>query len=411
MRQPVTLGSCGFAIRLGRIVMKPSEIRRIALVVPVEWEYSLRITAGVLTFLDEYGGYQIRDFRFSDPNFEPPTDLATWGGWHPNGVVCSVGTAPGLADWLIASGLPMVNTSTDISHKVIPAVHGTGAGKLAVEHLVSLGFRNIAYVSQRTSSGPNLLYKSVAKFAGAADCSLLSHELEGDPVGGTNTKYQEVASEPGLIEFLKSAPKPLAVVAMNDDFARCVCLACHGLGLAIPDQVAVVGLDDSSVARLNTPPLSSVQTPGERVGYTAMKLLDSLLNGEQPPSEPIRIPCQSIAVRESTQKNEGKSIDRALRLIEAEACKGLSVDDLARFLGMSRSSFEKRFAAEIGRTPGQEIRRVKLETAKKLLGETRLSVTHISEMVGFSRSSVFGSFFKKQEGMTPTAYRRLQIAQ
>lgn|GEM_PF-7037534 len=234
----------------------------------------------------------------------------------------------------------------------------------------------------------------------------LCYELTCDPVGSDHARMQEAASEAGLRKFLSTAPKPLGVLGLNDDFARCVCVACQALGLAIPDEVAVLGVDDTSVARLNVPPLSSIRPPGERVGYEAMKLLDRIMCRGAIPAAPILIPCDAIGVRESTQRIADASIERALRLIQVEACQGLTVGSLVRFLGVGRSSFEKRFTQQIGRTPGQELQRVKLHQARKLLAETELSVTRIAGMVGFARSSIFGAFFKKYAGMTPTEYRR-----
>ncbi len=390
--------------------MRTDQTKRIALSVPLEWEYAHRLTEGVLAFQNEKGGYALRDFRFSDPHFERPEGPPAWGGWKPDGIVCAVGTEPGLAEWLISSELPLVNMTADVRQSLIPSVHCCGAGKLAVEHFSALGYKNIAHVGLKGMRGSDLRRKNIGADIKAAGCHAFFCELNNDPVGGTDARFEKVASESALLEFLKSAPKPLAVSAMNDDFARCVCMACQTLGLAIPEDVAVMGVDDTSVARLNIPPLSSIRTPGDRVGYEAMKLLAAMIDGSPIPAEPTLIECESIVVRQSTQKSEDMSIDRAVRLIEAEACQGLSVSDLVRFLGVSRSNFEKRFTEHVGRTPGQEIQRVKFERAKELLAKTELSITRITGMLGFSRSSVFGAFFKKHEGVTPTEYRRAKAA-
>ena len=318
--------------------MRQDDNIRIALALPLEWEYAHRLTDGVLSYQDERGGFSIRDFRFSDPNFKRPEGPPTWSDWRPHGVVCAVGTEPGLAQWLISSGLPLVNTTADVPQEVIPSVHCSDAGKVAVEHFVSLGYRRIAHVGLKGMRGSQLRRKNITKDILDAGCEPLCYELAQDPIGGTDERFEEVASEPGLLDFLRDTPKPLAVSAMNDDFARCVCMACHSLGLSIPSEVAVLGVDDTSVAKLNHPPLSSIRTPGEHVGYTAMKLLDQLIAGSSRPEEPILIPCEAVAVRQSTQQSEDTSIDRALRIITSEACQGLSVSDLVRMLGVGRSS-------------------------------------------------------------------------
>ena len=386
--------------------MTAEATKRIALAVPLEWEYAHRLTEGVLDYHNQHAGYVLRDFRFSDPHFERPADPPSWEGWQPHGVLCAVGTEPGLGEWLLSSALPLVNMTADVRQDVIPSVHASSAGKVAVDHFVSLGYKHIAHVGLRGMRGSELRRDNIRQDIEAARGKFLCHELENDPVGSTGGRLREAANEPGLLEFLSNAPKPLAVSAMNDDFARCVCMACGTLGLEIPTEVAVAGVDDSSAARLNVPPISTVCPPGERVGYEAMKLLESLIEGGTPPAEATLIPCEKITVRQSTQLSEDVSTDRAVRLIEAEACKGLSVGDLTRFLGVSRSTFEKRFTEQVGRSPAAEIQRVKLDHAKRLLADTELSITRITGMVGFSRSSVFGAFFKKGAGSTPTEYRK-----
>ena len=386
--------------------MAKGSTTRIALAVPLEWEYAHQLVEGALAYQAQRGGFLLKDFRFSDPNFERPKDPPKWEAWQPHGVLCAVGTEPGLAEWLLSADLPIVNMTADVPQEEIPSVHGGGAGALAVKHFVSLGYSNIAFVGLRGMRGSQLRLENLRHDTKAAGCQLLSYELEHDPVGSTLARLNESASEPGLLKLLRTAPKPLAVAAMNDDFARCACIACEALGLEIPREVAVLGVDDSSTARLNVPPISSICPPGERVGYAAMKLLDELIQGEAPPAEAIVIPCEKISIRQSTQQTDDGLIDRAVRLIEAEACKGLTVADLVAYLDVSRSSFEKHFTQQVGKTPATEIQRVKLETAKRLLSTTELSVTRITGMVGFSRSSVFDAFFRKHEGRTPTEFRR-----
>ena len=257
--------------------------KRIALAVPLEWEYAHRLTEGVVAYHNQHRGFVLRDFRFSDPNFERPEEPPTWEGWQPHGVLCAVGTEPGLAEWLLSSNLPLVNMTADVPQHVIPSVHASNAGKVALDHFVALGYKHIAHVGLRGMRGSQLRYENMLKDVAATDCDLLCFELEHDPVGSTNARLKEAATEPALLEFLRAAPKPLAVSAMNDDFARCVCMACEALGLKIPAQVAVAGVDDSSAARLHVPPITSVCPPGERVGLAAMKLLDELIGGAQPP--------------------------------------------------------------------------------------------------------------------------------
>lgn len=388
------------------------QTKRIALYSPSELDYINRLVEGVLSYLAERPGFLLRDFHYGEVDFKVPRRGPTWEGWQPHGILCYIGRAPGLAQWLKKTGVPIVNTSTDCPHEVIPSVHGAGAGRLAAEHFQSLGLEHFGFVGHQGRLGSRRLRESFAEELGRHGRKMLWHELATEPIGGLEALEEAAAAEPGLAEFLQSVPKPIGVLALHYDFARVVCLVCRRLGLAIPNDVAVLGIENHLSARLNDPPLSSICPPGEQVGYQAMRLLDALLQGEPPPPEPITVPTTQLIERESTRLKSRKDsiVKEALRLIEAEACRGLTVEDIADVLDVSRSTLHHRFVEQVGRPPGEQIARVRLQHGKRLLADSDLSVTRISGMLGFARSSIFGEFFKRQTGMTPTQFRERRRA-
>lgn len=389
-----------------------SGARRVALFWPAGSEYSNRLIEGVVRYHRERGGFVLRDFRYRTPEVGPPGPLFAWEHWQPHGVLCHIGAHPGVAECLVRSGVPVVNTTTDCPHATIPSVHGSGAGRLAARHLLSLGYEHLAFIGDAGRLGSVRLRETFARELTLHGKVPLGHDLTTVPDFAIEALEERAASEPGLAEFLASAPKPLGVFALDDDYARVVCRVCRRLGLDVPDDVAVLGIEDSLRARLNDPPLSTIRPPGEQVGYEAMALLDRLMQGERPPPAAVEVPTTTLVVRESTSRGQQRDeeVEQALRMIDEEACRGLTVAHLAEALRVPRSTLEDRFAEQVGRSPGEQIDRVRLDAARRLLAETELSIARIAGMVGFSRSSGFGGFFRRAAGMSPTQYRREQRA-
>src|SRR5262249_29800449 len=157
-------------------------------------------------------------------------------------------------------------------------------------------------------------------------------------------------------------------------------------GLRVPDEVAVIGVDnDEFLCHLSSPPLSSVNTGAERVGYEAAALLDRLMAGGRPPTAPILLPPVGVVVRSSTDvvASEDRELAELIRFVRDNACGGLRVEEALRRSSLSPSTMQRRFKALLGRTPKQEILRVQLERAKQLLAETDLTVAEVAAKCGF----------------------------
>jgi len=390
--------------------MNETRPRRIALYLATGHAYAEQLIEGAVRYRLEHGGVLLRDFRFGDVASRMPRRAPRWSGWGPDGILCNIGAFPQVVKWLKKSGVPIVNTTTDHPHEVLPCVHGVGAGQLAAEYLRSLGLKHFAFVGHEGRLGSKVLRESFRR--GLSDCGddLLWHDLKTAPSAGLESLEETAAAEPGMAAFIREAPKPLGVFALDDDFARVVCRVCRELGLAVPQDVAVLGVEDSIEARVSDPPLSTIRPPGEEVGYAAMELLVSLIAGQKPPPEAIVVPTTKLIERDSTRLRPPADLvmREAMRLIEEEACRAVRVEDVAIVLNISRSTLQHRFVEQFGQTPGEAINAVRLRRAKHLLAETDLTITGIAGMVGFARSSIFGEFFKRHTGQTPSAYRKSQ---
>ena len=220
------------------------------------------------------------------------------------------------------------------------------------------------------------------------------------------------AKEQGALErWLTALPKPVGVMTCYDVMGLRVLDACRRVDLAVPEQVAVVGVDnDEFLCDLADPPLTSVAIDLERIGYEAAALLDHLMAGGRPPKTHMLVGPLGVVRRQSSDVVAVSDADlaAALRLIREQACNGIDVDDLARESGLSRRALERRFQKYVGHSPHAEILRVQIGRAKQLLRETDLGLKAIAVRSGFNHASYLAAVFRENAGLTPGEYRKLQ---
>jgi LacI family transcriptional regulator len=184
--------------------------------------------------------------------------------------------------------------------------------------------------------------------------------------------------------------------------------ACRMSGVAVPDEVAVIGVDnDELLCELSHPPLSSVVPNAHRTGYDAAALLNAMMDGRKVGGETHLIPPVGIATRQSTDvlAINDAVIARTVRYIREHACRGINVQDVLKAVPQSRRRLENRFRRLLGRTPHDEIIRVQLNRVKMLLTETDLSLAQIAEKAGFEHVEYLSVVFKKEIGLPPSQYR------
>ena len=212
-----------------------------------------------------------------------------------------------------------------------------------------------------------------------------------------------------LIAWLQQLPKPVGIMACNDVRGQHVLDACRQADIAVPEEVAVVGVDnDPVICDYCGPPLSSVIPDSRRVGYEAARMLDSIMAGNCPTHRVTMIPPLDIAVRQSSDvlAVDDPDIAAAMRFIREHACQGMTIDDLLKAIPLSRSQLERKFRKHFGRSPQVEVRLVQLKRARQLLAQTDLSLDQVASRVGFAHSEYFSVVFKRHLGETPGQYRR-----
>jgi LacI family transcriptional regulator len=176
--------------------------------------------------------------------------------------------------------------------------------------------------------------------------------------------------------------------------------------------LAVIGVDDDdAICMLCDPPLSSVRTSAELVGYRAAELLQDMINGKPPQQDIEYIPPRSVCERLSTRvvAVEDRELARVCRFIRQHACDGINVETVAQSTSLSRRQLERRFKEKLGRTPHEEITAVQIERVKQLLRETEMTLEQIAPKAGYAHKESLSAVFKRETGQTPGGYRRQTV--
>jgi len=375
---------------------------QIALLIDTATDWGRRMIRGIARFAQEHGGWDIwLEQRCQHaPGRLPP-------GWRGAGVIARVADRA-MARHLTAAPSVVVNVSTaQIPGVSFPTVAADlhAAARLAVEHLLDQGFRNFGYFAPLGISYVDVHYRSFVERIdeAGATCHLFPARRGTSPHAAWQRRQTE------LRQWLRRLPKPVAVLTWTSDRGREVLYACRALGLLVPEQVAVMGGDeDSLLCETCSPPLSGVALTSERIGYEAAALLDRLLHGKRPPAEPILIEPTRVVVRQSTDTLAINDPDlaRAIAFIRMHAFEGIQVGDVLRAVAVSRSWLERRFQEALGRSPAEEVRRVRLERARQLLAETDLPVPQIAQRAGFGSREYLAHAFKQATSLTPRQFRQ-----
>lgn len=305
--------------------------------------------------------------------------------------VVAVGGGKGWHD--PASGIPYVATD-DLT-----------IGRLAAEHLLDRGLKQFAfcgYPPTRTNVWMRGRAEGFAKRLAEAGYSC--RMFAGRYGGGQH--WERLQSE--LVAWLRRLPTPIGLLGCYDYRARHVLEACKRAGLRVPEDVAVIGVDNDVVCDLTDPPLTSVEQGRFQIGYTAAKVLDRLMAGGA--ARPLRyvIPPVGLVCRQSTDLLyvADRRVAEALRIIREQACHGLQAQAVAGLVQCSRSTLDKQFRQSLGWPVDQEIRRVRLARARELLARTDLPLRAVAREAGYANEQYLSAVIRKELRCTPFAYRQ-----
>jgi LacI family transcriptional regulator len=278
-----------------------------------------------------------------------------------------------------------------------------GVARLAADHLLERGFRHIAYCGDARfawSFHHEQNFKSLLARNGI-ECLV----YDALPEDSLDRDFEQEK----ISHWLGELPKPAGIFACYDIRGQQVLEACRRARLQVPDEVAVIGQhNDELLCELCDPPLSSVIPNPRRAGYEAAVLLDKMMRGIAIPAEVRTVQPIGVATRQSTDviAIDDKTLADAVRFIRTNACRGISVEDVLQAAPISRTLLERRFQRYLGRSPYEEILRLRIERVKELLATTDLPMADIASKVGFSGVEYLSAVFKKKQGVSPRLYRR-----
>ena len=330
-------------------------------------------------------------------------------------------------DGLIAAGVgegPVLRFASERSQQIVrcsgnadPAeatvvcVDDYAVGRVAAEHLMDCRLEHFAFYGY--DPGTRL---SENRYNGFRQTLAVRGFTCHDSGLGWQTSIDRPVEyrEDLLLQWLKSLPKPVGLMVIDDTASHNIAALCLKADIHVPDEIAIVGVNnDDLLCESAWPPLTSINCDYSRVGYMAAALLDRLLQGQAVDAEQrwVRLPPLGVVKRQSSDllALENSDLADAVRYIRAHACDPCSVGDVLNHIPVGRRWLERQFVTLLGRTPHDEIMRVRLETARRLLLEPTLTLTDIAERCGFVVQQNFGRAFLQATGQTPGAYRRAAL--
>lgn len=384
------------------------EPRRIALLIESSRAYGRECLLGVARYARTHGPWEILHLeRGLDERLPPQV-----GEWAPSGLLTRIDNAA-FCDAIDVLKIPTVDlrgcyrptmgAMFDTDHEMV--------ARLAFEHFRELGFRSYAYCGYPGVDFSDVRSQAYVRFAEEygfdVDVFLPKLRVASEEVTRRES-LGELEAAGGLIKWLKSLPAPTAIMACNDMRGRQVLRACSEVGISVPDDIAVVGVDDDEVVcELSIPPLSSVEPDAERLGFEAAAMLDAILDGEPAPEETVLVPPRGMRPRLSSETSaiDDPTVSLAVQLIRDRACEPLQMRDLLQALGVSRSTLERRFRELLGRSPAAQIDHMRMRRAQTLLLETDYKLSRVAKATGYQSAAQFVNAFKRSFGVTPGAFR------
>lgn len=380
-------------------------LRQVALIMNVNKPYDRKIIGGIARYVHSIGQWSL--YVEEDPLSKIP-DLNQWKG---DGIIADlddervVKAVGGASVPIVGVGGAAQREGDDMPYVT---TNNEAVARLAAEHLLERGFRSFAYCGvPRTAF--NLWDEEreqvFARLVGEQgfECSVFR--------GRHTTPRHWESLQQELMKWLGDLPRPVGLMACNDNRAHHVLEACRRVGLRVPEEVAILGVDnDELMCELAIPPLSSVIQGTDQMGYEAAALLDRMMQGKSIKANPrVVIDPVGIATRQSTDilAVSDPVVVESLRFIREHVGEPLQVSDVASHMHLSRSTLDTRFRETLHRTVSSEIQRLRLSRAQDLLRSTRMPLKQIATVSGYSTVQYMTAVFRRRLGQTPGQHAKM----
>lgn len=375
-------------------------MKKIILLIETSREFGRQIIIGVARYSRLNGPWSF---------YKEPTDLRSsiphLTSWKPDGMI--------MRDTLITKELLKINIPKifavhSSSHpQSVPVIltDSRSIGKMASGHLIEKGFKNFAfcgYDAYDWSNGRKMFFCHFNREAG------FHTHLYSTPKNIKNYDWEK--EQQHVSAWLNKLPKPIGILACNDDRGQHLLQACKFCGFKVPEDVAVIGVDnDPMICELEDPPLTSIELNAESAGFEAAKLLDELMNGAKMEGQQIIIIPNRIIQRRSSDilAVNDTDLSNAIQFIKNNAKNKIRVEDVVNSTSLGRRTLEKKFKETIHRSIYDEIQNVRIELISKLLSETNLPISEITSLFNFTDVEHISRFFKKEKGIGLREFRKL----
>ena len=323
---------------------------------------------------------------------------------------------------LLRLGCPVIDVRASVRFEAIPAfiTDPRAVAQMAADFFLQAGFRHFAFCGYPGIPFSDARCAAFTEYLSKQGCATrqFSAPPRPSPVGGRGVtlpltilqaaEQRGLETEKAIAAWLLKQPRPLALFACNDICGQQILNACREYGINVPDEVAVLGVDDDEVlCMISEPPLSSIKADAERVGVEAATLLDAMMKGHAINPGLVEIPPLWLVERASTDvvATEDPVIVQALRFIRNHVNEGINVKDVLAHVGCSRTDLGVRFRHSLNTSIRAEIVRLRIERACSLLRQTSLSLAEIARQSGFRDVPSLCRLLQKRQGQTPTEYR------
>lgn len=382
--------------------MRRDRSPHVAVLVDTATSWGRRLIRGIVRYSEHHGPWHLSvEARGQNDNLPLPA------GWKGHGVIARIGSGRMLRA-LESTRLPVVNISAiDLPHNSFPQIitDYRKSAQLAVQHFCDRGFRRFAYSGlPRTGFGRrhrDAFREAVDELGFTCDV----YEPLRPRSGAHHTRKRQAHT----IAWLQSLTKPVGIFTWATDPGRDLLEACRVAGISVPYEVAVLGGNfDELLCDTAWPPMSGILVPSEQIGREAATLLDGLMHRQKAPNSPILIPPTGVVEKRSTDTLaiDDPDVAQALTIIRNRAFQSMQISDILQGVQVSRRSIERKFAQILGRTPTEEIRRVRMAKAKSLLAETSMPMQAIAQACGFATYNYLTRVFTQENGVTPRDFRK-----
>lgn len=375
-------------------------MKRIVLLLESSREFGRQLIIGIANYSRLNGPWSF---------YKEPIDLKSsiprLTSWKPDGIIMRDSL---ITKELLKLKIPTILAIHDASYtEELPVIKtdGCSIARMASRHFIEKGFKNLAFCGFDNYAWSEERKQFFSRFndeAGVKTYNFLASKTVKKPVWENEQRH--------VRKWVEDLPKPVGIFACNDDRGQHILEVCKLSNLRVPEDVAVIGVDnDPLICEIEDPPLTSIALNVRSAGFEAAKLLDQLMNKKKVAGNQILVTPSHIVQRQSSDilAVDDPEVALAIHYIKNNAKDKIFVRDVVKSTSVSRRTLEKKFEQTVRRSIYNEIQQVRVEWISKLLIETSLPISQVTSLFNFTDGEHISRFFKKEKGISLREFRKL----